>query len=447
MIGLVLCILAFTLTWRLGRRSLGAGIGCVAVFGYAYGFLRGVFLSPLTYVSFDVALCALYLARFTMPADLETRRRARRAVPWAIALTSWPFICALYSPFLPNTQSPMIQLVGIRAVAIMVPMLVLGAQLTRPDMDKLSIVFACLNLAALGLGIYEYFYGLEGLFEFNTSTQIALSSKDITEGGVNFHRIPSSFLTAQHYGLTLGLSVPFVLHSVDSSRGWRRVLSWSGLAAALIGVFLCGTRLPVCSLVVAAVVTLFSMRLRPTTLLAFGIVVGITFYAVANLERFQRFMTMKDTAMVESRFVLSNAGFLDAITRLPMGAGLASGFTPVPLMLSASKVPSPILLENEYGNMVVEEGVIGFALWVGMILLASLSRVRLTFLTTPATAINLRAIVVMSWLMAMMAAGARDAVPSGPLLLLLTGACLTVVPNEEVSARRRPLGSRTVLAA
>ena len=50
-----------------------------------------------------------------------------------------------------------------------------------------------------------------------------------------------------------------------------------------------------------------------------------------------------------------------------MGNGLGGGGTSMPYFLE-SQVRHPVQIENEYGRIMLEEGLPGLALWLGLIL-------------------------------------------------------------------------------
>src|SRR5262249_3055153 len=93
--GLLLCVLAFTLSWFSARRSVGAGMVVVLAAGYSYGWLRAVVFDGFSHFIFDCAMSALYTARFAEFARLAQNLGLRPFYQWVALLIGWPFIVLL----------------------------------------------------------------------------------------------------------------------------------------------------------------------------------------------------------------------------------------------------------------------------------------------------------------------------------------------------------------
>jgi hypothetical protein len=420
MIGIALCIFAFALTYRLARQSLGAALSSLFAFGYAYGLLRAYVTDVGTHFVFDAALAGVYAGRFSVPTTEEERARSQTARTWALVLAGLPVVCMAYSPILPDSQPLLIQVVGLRDATYALPLLILGARIKREDLDTLAQVVAALNLLALGCAMLEYIYGVEAIVPQSRVTDIVFMAKDVSTLGGNFYRIPSTFVSAHSYGGAMALSLPFVTHGLESGRR-TRLLCWAGLGAAAIGTFLCGARLPVVVLAAATIYVLLSLRMRAATIFAFAVSGCGVLYLVTHLERMQRFMTMADSDEITNRLAGSvNMGFFDLLTSYPLGAGLAKAFgTSIPYFLSADALPQ-VGIENEYGHIAVEEGVLGLALWISFLAIV-ISRRQQATVTSQAGATYVRALVAATWLSALMGSGALYGVPSASLLLILMG--------------------------
>jgi hypothetical protein len=88
---------------------------------------------------------------------------------------------------------------------------------------------------------------------------------------------------------------------------------------------------------------------------------------VLSSDRLHRFTTLGDTDYVEGRVAGSvNRHFLEIMIDYPMGNGLGGGGTPMPYFLQ-QYVRHPIAIENEYGRMLAEQGIIGLLLWVSFL--------------------------------------------------------------------------------
>lgn len=335
MIGIFLCILAFGLTNAMTRRSLGAGLVALMTVGYAYGLIRARVPDGGTHFIFDAALMGLYARAFSGLISAEMRLRTETATWWTLGLMAWPIICMFYAPLVTDDAQPLIiQLVGLRGAVLMLPCLVLGARLKRADFDILAPALAVLNLVALAFALLEYFFGIETFIPHNAVSDIIYESTVITNSGEAFLRIPSTFLSSHAYGGMMTLSVAYIAHGLEMA-GRARLLCLAGLGAAILGVFMCGSRLPVVELTLATIYVLGSFRMRSSTVFAFALTALAVSYVVVNFERFQRFETLSDPDAVRSRISMSvNMSFFEILNAYPLGAGLASGFgTSVPYFL------------------------------------------------------------------------------------------------------------------
>jgi hypothetical protein len=136
------------------------------------------------------------------------------------------------------------------------------------------------------------------------------------------------------------------------------------MLAAFIGVLLSATRLNfVCGAVVvlAMLVGREISAKRKTYIVA--VLVGIALLAGSN-ERMGRFKSLGDGKGVESRIGGSvNRSFFEIINEYPMGNGLGGGGTSIPAFLM-DRISRPVMMENEYGRIALEQGIPGLAIWV-----------------------------------------------------------------------------------
>jgi len=152
-----------------------------------------------------------------------------------------------------------------------------------------------------------------------------------------------------------------------SRRRRTRLLHLAALAASVISVFMAGARHPVITLAVVLLAALIFARVRPAFFiggLAFMAAVGVL---VMQSERLQRFRTLQDTEYVAARVQTSvNQNFLDAAFRYPMGNGLGAGGTSMPYFL-AGRVQDLVTMENEYGRIMLEQGIPGLLMWIAFL--------------------------------------------------------------------------------
>jgi hypothetical protein len=309
----------------------------------------------------------------------------------------------------------------------------LGARLKREDLDRLATTLAIMNIVALGFGAIEYVYGVDAVVPQNRNTQLIFITRDVQGAGETHFRIPSIFANAHMYGGTMGLSVPFIAHGLELG-GRSRLICWLGIGAAGLSVFLCGSRMPVVVMMVASAYVLVTLRARWTTLLAVAVAAIAIAQVVLHVERMQRFETLGDTDMVEGRIAGSvNESFFTAMLTYPMGAGLATAFgTNIPYFLLSIARPS-IGIENEYGRILLEEGIPGLIMWLGFIWVSLTNRVRESVASPAANSFG-HAVLVMSWGASLVGAGLLCGIPSTAFLMLLSGMRLAV--PAEAQARR-----------
>lgn len=418
--GLLLLGLAFVTSYFGARKSLPTGIGVVMSWGYSYGIVRANFPDAFSHFIFDAAAIGLYLARLLSPPryagapSLETNRR------WFYLLMIWPVIM-----FCIPLQPLLIQTVGLRGNGFLLPFLFLGMWLQADDASEVASWLAVLNLIAIAVAMAEFLWGVKAFFPENAITKIIYNSHDVA--GFTAMRIPSSFSSAHAYGGTMVYTVPWLLGAWMQPKATtgQRILFASAMIAALFGVFLCAARSPVIGIAVLVVVASASGQIRG----GFGfvwilILLGVG-YLVSSEERLRRFATLGDREAVTSRIEGSvSLEFFDLLSKYPLGNGMGAGGTSIPYFLQ-HLLRDPVGLESEYSRILLEQGIIGLALWVGFLI---------WFLTRRPT--NTRDpwylgktlcwwLTVIGFLTGLIGMGLMTSIPQSSLLFLGTGFCLT----------------------
>jgi hypothetical protein len=173
----------------------------------------------------------------------DVRRRHRRPVPgqlwkpltpaqrlgshdlriWVAVLIGWPVLLFIAFP----TDNPLVQAVGLRANAFLLPFLLFGARLTSDDVKELALYLAVLNLAAVALATVEFFIGIEPFYPMNDVTDIIYRSRDLV--GRTAYRIPACFSSAHAFAGAMAMTLPVLIGGGSSrTRGsgkrrcWRR---------------------------------------------------------------------------------------------------------------------------------------------------------------------------------------------------------------------------------
>ena len=95
---------------------------------------------------------------------------------------------------------------------------------------------------------------------------------------------------------------------------------------------------------------------------------------VTSEARLQRFMSLTDAGSILERVGWSvNATFVDLALKYPFGNGLGGGGTSIPFFLT-DRIQQHEAIENEYGRIMMEQGMPGLALWLAFILWIVLRR-------------------------------------------------------------------------
>jgi hypothetical protein len=416
---LSLCILSFTACLILGYRSLSAGLGGVLTVGYFYGILRANYLNTYAHFIFDCAVLGFYIAQL-LPNLSKVRGTAEQGLrEWVALLMMWTV-----AMFLIPIQHPLIQLVGLRGNAFLVPFLLIGGRLRAEDIRCLVLWLAGLNLAALGFAMAEYVVGVPSFFPQNEVTNLIYNSKDLA--GNTAYRIPACFANAHAYGGTMVMTLPWLVGVwVQPRTGtWQGYLLVAGAGAALLGSLMAAARVPmVLAAGLLAVITL-SGHVRHGYWLAWVLLLAGIGYIASGEERLQRFTTLHDTdAMVERIEGSVNMTFLDLLTLYPLGNGLGGGGTSVPFFLQ-HLINDPVQMENEYCRIMLEQGVVGLVLWIAFIV-RSFSR------RPPPPGSAWRLSWWLLWcsclgcfVLALLGTGLMTSIPQAPLLFLGLG-CIT----------------------
>ena len=435
----IFCAAAFVGCLLAGNRSLKHGLLTLIGIGYVYGILRANFPDVWTYLMFDAAVIGLFVTQLWRPVPLVQRRALHDLRLWMMALIGWPV--ALFILFPSNT--PLVELVGLRGNVFLVPFLYLGARLTAEDLVDMATVLGIFNLAVVGVAIAQFFIGIEAFYPVNEVTEIIYKSKDLLERTA--YRIPGTFSSAHAFAGTLVMTLPLLVGawSQKHRERWRGPLLAAAIVAALLGIFMAAARTHMITAAIVVVVVTFSGSLGGRQWLRWAVVVGVVGYIVAGDARFQRFTTLQDTAYLADRWGGSvNEGFFDLVGEYPLGNGLAGGGTSVPYFLRGDWNPGPIM-ENEYARIVLEQGLPGLALWllfITWVLLRSPGRTRDGWQLARRLAWVTFAVVFASGLLGI---GMFTSVPQTVVMLITMGWFVTarrrVVVAAPVPAPRRRL--------
>ena len=447
MLALILCLFVLGASYAAGRRGLVPGITVALAAGYSYGIMRANLLTPASHFLADAGVLGLFASQLFRPLPPSERRRLSAVRAWMFVLIVWPVIL-----FLVPVQDIFVQLVGLRGAIFILGFLILGARLTSEEWYRLAIWCAALNLAAFALAVAEYALGIEPFFPESQVTEIMYRSRVLLGqegGGGPLYRIPSSFSSAHAYGGTMVMTLPILLGAwVAASRielravvrNWHRVFLLAAIAASVLGVFMSAARQHAVMLFLLLLTATVVGRLRTSYRVAWLLVLLIVGVVVSQNQRLQRFTSLDDEELVRGRVQISvNEDFLDYAERYPMGNGLGGGGTSIPYFLM-ERVRPIVPLENEYGRIMLEQGIPGLLMWLGFVGWIAFKGVRLGG-GEWAFARRLSWVMVTAYfLTAAIGLGLLASVPQSFVFFLLAGWVAAPPPRRAaVRASRKPL--------
>jgi hypothetical protein len=360
--GLYACLIAFTICYIAARRSLIAGLLTTLAVGYVFGIVKANLAETASYFIFDSAVLGLYTAQLFQPLTQALKLRVEGLRGWMELLIFWPLVV-----FLIPTQDLFVRLVGLRTSIFLLPFLVIGARLEPEQRYRLALGLGALNLMALGFAVAEYFVGIPYFFPRNAVTKIIYMSKDVL--GHTAFRIPATFANAHAFGGTMFLTVPLLAGAILQPRKkqWHLNLFAMGLAAAVLGVLLSATRLNFIAIALLLVIFTFSIKSRIAYAFGWMVIVGaIGLFAIGE-ARLQRVVEFQSTDYIKERIVGSvHMGFFDLAATYPFGNGLGGGGSSIPQFLQ-DRVHEPVVMENEYARIMLEQGIFGLCLWIAFL--------------------------------------------------------------------------------
>jgi hypothetical protein len=362
MTGILLCLAAMLSSYVAARRSLGRGLAIVIAWGYFYGILRAYFAASGAYFLFDSALLGLYAVYFGRRAGASELVRTRSLRLWAATLVAWPFLLLLL-PF----QQVLISLVGLRAMVLPIPAMLLAASLRDEDLSILSVTLSLLNLIVLIFAVAEYTLGLARIFPQNNATALMFQMNDVAN--YTAYRIPGTFSQAHVYAGTMICTIPllFAAWAKTGKTGRVKLIFMLGLAAALLGILLAAARM---AFVMSALIMLFAIfktQVDTKKRLALYAVIGCIAFTTVKNERLQRFTSLSDGEYVQERIAGSvNRTFFELLVEYPMGNGLGGGGTSIPYFLE-QYIRNPVALESEYARIMLEQSIFGLLIWLAFL--------------------------------------------------------------------------------
>src|ERR1041384_1588295 len=360
---LLLCILSFALCYWASRRSLSSGLIALLGVGYIYGITRANIPETYSHFIFDAGVVGVYATQLFRKLSPLEEFRVEKLRPWMEFLIAWPLLL-----FLIPIQDLLIQFVGLRGNIFLLPFILLGARLEASDRYRLALWIAGFNLFVFAIAGTEYLVGLERFFPHNKMTELIYVSKVFV--GQSDYRIPATFANAHSYGGSMVMGLPLLIGAViQKGKSTVQVqLLVLGIAAALIGVLMSAARTHFLAAAILVLVAAFSLRSRLGYAVGWLLLLCAIGWLVSSEQRLQRFMELRNTDSVVERISWSvNMGFLEVAAKYPFGNGLGGGGTSIPYFLQ-DRIKSRILIENEYGRIMLEQGIVGLLIWIAFVI-------------------------------------------------------------------------------
>jgi hypothetical protein len=359
---LLFCIGAFLVCLIASRHSLVVGLVVLLGIGYAYGITRANLADPYSHFIFDAAVLGFYCAQLFRRLTRAHEYRVQGVKRWLELLIAWPLLLLLIP-----SQDLLIRFVGLRGNVFFLPFILIGARLTDLERYDIAIWLAVLNLGAFAFATTEFFMGLESFFPHNEITRLIYLSKDVASSSA--YRIPATFLGSHAYAGSMVMSLPVFLGALQQTKkeAFHKPILVAGIIVSLLGVLVAASRLHFVTAAIIVIVAVFSMKSRVSHLLGWVLILSGIGWLTFGEERLQRFTELQNAQMVSERVVGSvNMGFFEAAATYPFGNGLGGGGTSIPYFLR-DRIEKPVIIENEYARILLEQGLVGLALWVAFI--------------------------------------------------------------------------------
>jgi hypothetical protein len=254
----------------------------------------------------------------------------------------------------------------LRSQIFFIPILMIAGSFNGSEMTQIARATAIFNCVALAVALLETKLGIAVFYPHNAVDDIIYSSRDVLIAGAALYRIPSSFTSSAAYAGAMVISAPLLLGAIVAEppkSPWRHVLLVGSVASA-VGVFVAASRgAAVFEILMMALFIPFA-RVKGFRISSWiAILMGLTLLILMT-PRMQRFLTLRDARFVSDRLGSSvNTGFIRVVQKYPFGNGLGGGGSSIPYFLRA-RVKNEVSIENEYGLILLEQGVPGLMMWL-----------------------------------------------------------------------------------
>jgi hypothetical protein len=400
----VLLILAVVLV-GMAVHTWERGVQTILVVVIIEGAIRKWFMpsaSELVYFYKDVLMLA------TLIGYCRKRRKSpfviKRQLGLVAAIVGVFVLYALLAFALPGGPPPLVGLLGLKAYCLYVPLAFITP---RAFPDKESLIkflkwYLIIVLPVAAIGVMQF-------LDSNTQSTLnryaveAGATSDIagfsTKSGQTFVRITGTF--SYITGLAVYLPIMFALllaiTALYLKRGLTRTqkaLYYGALGATVVTCFMSGSRAPVLSMLVVAVIFyLFTSGRQIFRRLRQIAIVGTILYVAFSSLFPQAFDAFYNRAFAGEQQVDEGKSRVMSALGLPseevsyaglFGYGIGWTQNAVPALIKRFDMadqqnPIPIPSEGEPGRVTLELGVLGFALWTLMRLVLLFTVLRMSF--------------------------------------------------------------------
>ncbi|HZX31374.1 MAG TPA: hypothetical protein VFF03_08495 [Rhodocyclaceae bacterium] len=293
-----------------------------------------------------------------------------------VAMVALAFMVAIQS-FNPGLASWLVAAIGAKVWLFYLPLVFLAFEMIESRDDLIGVLRLLVVIAWIPctIGILEWLACKAFGYVETMSAIYGLAAEGATQNfasfeiGGEFFRIPSTFsFSTQYFGFTLSMLVPaYVLTKLDESIGWR-VFSAATFCLAMLAAFMSGARasyvfVPLLLVLVFGLEGKFKGSLKVAVVVTMAMslalyVGGIDMFALYELVQ-ELFFKYADE--------IARQGLADAIQMSPLGVG--TGMNTGPARYGVDDPENFIGIENYYAKAVVELGIPGLLVVVGLFFL------------------------------------------------------------------------------
>ncbi len=366
-VGMAVILVGLIATLRFGPQL---PLLVLLVAGYLSGYVKLRYGSMLGYVVPE-GLCLLLVGYAVFGRAGRSLPLPRNAVTGTIlALTAW---CVLE---LLNPEAPLIRsLAGLRSWVLYLWLTFAGYEMLKDarQIRQVCIVMLVMSILTALYGIYQWRQGPVALVgHSDVLNDYARNMRFEDASGHRHFRAFSTYVLPSTYGtnMMIGLLVGFVLITARTCPRWLKGLAIVGSPLMAAGILTSGSRGPLVTLLVAAIVVLLLRRLRGAVpVLAVGIgglSVAVTLTTAAVISRFASGF---DPDLLVNKWMVPLQIGLKVGWEYPFGRGLGytAGVPSLGAFREAARGFNQFNIDSGVGAAAAELGLFGMLLYLGLV--------------------------------------------------------------------------------